>query len=219
MGQAFLGPEELGKLLGDKNFGDVPLIPAGFTEQLLNRRCPIYQDGKLIKDTHLLVFIPRSVGGKNFTARTLYDVCRKRGLAAFAPKPNTWLAHPLADGPLNESTWVLVPRRDPLCSADHHFRRKVFSEQQRIATLRYPDYRVVKFLELVTGVTLYAFVAKKRILTDCYLRCAEKAHLHGQVNVGFFEKPGMIVSVHDLECSVTMGLGLARRDEEAPAAK
>jgi hypothetical protein len=54
-----------------------PALPATITEELLNSECPLHP-GEKIKDTHLLVLVPKTVNGEPYTALKLDELCATR---------------------------------------------------------------------------------------------------------------------------------------------
>ena len=65
LGKNFLGAEEW-KAQGIE-VGTPPPIPASITKELLNSPCPLHP-GQKIKDTHILMLVPKTVNGKPYCA-------------------------------------------------------------------------------------------------------------------------------------------------------
>ncbi len=75
LGKNFLGAAEWMKGF-NVNVGAVPPIPETITRKLLNTDCPI-EPRKLIKETHILVLVPKTVNDKPYSALKLYELCSK----------------------------------------------------------------------------------------------------------------------------------------------
>ncbi|MEY4668022.1 MAG: hypothetical protein RL518_721, partial [Pseudomonadota bacterium] len=77
--------ELLGKnFLGSKawrsqgiDVGVAPPIPASVTKELLESECPLHP-GQKVKDTHILMLVPKTVNGEAYTALKLDELCAKR---------------------------------------------------------------------------------------------------------------------------------------------
>ncbi|NRA91011.1 MAG: hypothetical protein HRU43_07815, partial [Simkaniaceae bacterium] len=102
-----------GKADWAKYFGDVgaiPDIPKGMVE-ILKSRCP-FNSGQKVKDTHVLVLIPKTVNGKPFTLNLLQELIQN-------PKEKTATDFRFYSRPVKEvlgytsienSYWVLMTK-------------------------------------------------------------------------------------------------------------
>jgi hypothetical protein len=187
LGKNFLGPDEWKSQ--EIVVGAVPPIPASITKALLNEDCPLHP-GEKIKDTHVLMLVPKTVNGEPYTALKLDELCAKRkgsGDKLIIDNFSSWKSQEWAASPQAASEWVLIPKSDPdpdKVLALKHFRNKNIAGQQKVHTDYYPEYREVKTLELMTAALLYDLVNKERLLPD-YLRCEEPNPSGGRVCVGF----------------------------------
>jgi hypothetical protein len=217
LGKNLLGPDEW-KAQGIE-VGEPPPIPASITKKLLDSPCPLHP-GEKIKDTHLLVLVPKTVNGEPYTAVKLDELCATRkgsgdkliydgGDWATAWKEKDW-----ASTAQVQSEWVLIPKSDPdpkKVPADKHFRSKNIAAQQKVHDEHYPEYREVKTLELMTAVLLYDLANKERLAPD-YLRCEEPNASGGRVCVGRFDAYGLWVDVDLGDCDDDfIGRALARK--------
>jgi len=214
LGKNFLGPDEW-KSQGI-DVGPVPPIPASITKALLNQDCPLHP-GEKIKDTHILMLVPKTVNGEPYTARKLDELCDTRkgsGDKLIYDGYSNWKEQDWAKAPQATSEWVLIPKSDPdqsKVSADKHFRYKDIAKQQKVHTDHYPEYREVKALELMTATLLYDLVNKERLLPD-YLRCEEPNASGGRVCVGRFVALGLEVDAGYVDCAYDFfGRALARK--------
>jgi MoxR-like ATPase len=217
LGKNFLGPEEW-KAQGI-DVGDVPPIPTSITKKLLESECPLHP-GEKIKDTHLLVLVPKTVNGDPYTALKLDELCAERNgsgdtlIYDRADWATSWKSQGWASAPQSRSEWVLIPKSDPdpsKVSADKHFRSKNISAQQEVHETHYPEYREVKALEVMTMVLLYDLTNKERLLPD-YLRCEEPNASGGRVCVGSFDASGLrVVGDDDGRDIAAVGRALARK--------
>ena len=111
LGAHFIGPESYQEIFGVKDVGTVPPIPAGVTAELLNAECPLAKDGRKIKDTHRLVFIPSALDGAPFTINELLKLAPEaeekcgRGRLFYC----IWAGDAFANSPFTEGKWILLP--------------------------------------------------------------------------------------------------------------
>ena len=218
LGKNFLGPDEW-KAQGI-DVGPVPPIPASITKKLLDSECPLHP-GQKIKDTHLLVLVPKTVNGEPYTPLKLDELCATRKgsgdalIYAGADWANTWKTTAWASTAQSASEWVLIPKSDPDSSkvpTKKHFRNKNIAAQQKVHSKHYLDYREVKTVELMTAVLLYDLTRKERLLPGYYSRCEEPNASGGRVCVGCFYAGGLRVlddyGAYDLD---SIGRALARK--------
>jgi hypothetical protein len=220
LGKNLLGAEAWRKQGID--VGAEPALPATITEELLNSECPLHP-GEKIKDTHLLVLIPKTVNGEPYTALKLDELCatRKGSGDKLIYDGFTWLTawkgRDWASTEQVQSEWVLIPKSDPdpkKAPADKHFRSKDIAAQQNVHDTHYPEYREVKTVELMTAVLLNDLVnGDPRMLDGSnYLRCVEPNASGGRVCVGLFRADGLRVDGDYVDLvNVYIGRALARK--------
>jgi hypothetical protein len=216
LGKNFLGPEEW-KAQGI-DVGEVPPIPTSITKKLLESECPLHP-GEKIKDTHLLVLVPKTVNGEPYTALKLDELCATRkgsGDALIDGDFDSWKAQPWASAPQSRSEWVLIPKSDPdedKVPEAKHFRSKNIAAQQKVHETHYPEYREVKTVELMTAVLLNDLVNGDPRMLDGWnsLRCVEPNASGGRVCVGSFGSSGLLVVDLDVIGDVNFGRALARK--------
>ena len=208
LGKNFLGPEEW-KSQG-LDVGAVPPIPATITRELLHSECPLHP-GELIKDTHLLVLVPKTVNGEPYSALKLDEVCGERLIYSGW---DSWKSQEWASKAVLQSEWIFIPKSDPdpkKVPVAKHFRSKDIASQQKVHEEHYPEYREVKSVELMTAVLLNALLNEERLLPD-YLRCQEANAFGGRVCVGDFHAFGLGVNGAYVDYDVdVIGRALARK--------
>ena len=196
LGKNFLGAAEWMKGF-NVDVGAVPPIPETITRKLLITDCPI-EPGKKIKETHILVLIPKSVDGEPYSALKLDELCStKKGsghklIYDGADWETAWKEQPYASSHQTASEWVLIPKGDPdpaKVATDKHFRGKNIAAQDVVLRDHYKEYREVKTLEVMTMALLYDLTHKERLLPD-WLRCEEPNASGGRVCVGYFNADG-----------------------------
>jgi hypothetical protein len=216
LGKNFLGPKEWNAQ--GIYVGTPPPLPSSITEALLNSYCPLHH-GEKIKDTHVLVLVPKTVNGRPYTALELDKLCAERKgsgdklIYRGADFANTWKKCGWAKAAQVKSEWVLMPKSDPdpFVSPVKHFRRKNIAEQQKVHDDHYREYRQVKAREVMTLALLYDLVNKERLLPD-QLRCEEPNASGGEVCVGDFDAHGLLVRVcWDGNVNAYIGRALARK--------
>jgi hypothetical protein len=201
LGQNFLGAAEWQRGF-QVDVGVVPPIPKSITKELLESDCPLHP-GEKIKDTHILMLVPKTVNREPYSALKLAELCVGRkgsGDTLITPKYKEWKECDWAKAPQEASEWVLLPKRDPdpkRVPAERHFRGKNIAAQQSVHTDHYGEYREVKVLEVMTAALLNDVVNGEPRMLDCwnYLRCVEPNASGGRVLVGNFDANGLRVDV------------------------
>jgi hypothetical protein len=223
LGQNFLGVAAWKNIGVD--VGEAPPLPKSLTLELLNSECPLHPREK-IKDTHILVLVPKTVNGEPYTVLKLDELCAQRkgsGDRLIFDWATAWKSQSWAIAPQAQSEWVLIPKSDPDPERmigkygeeegdKHHFRSKDIPAQQEVHNDHYKEYREVKAVELMTAVLLYDLTHKERLLRYDYLRCKEPNAFGGRVCVGLFPADGLKVHVgfHD-NGLFSIGRALARK--------
>ena len=222
-----LGPNFLGVAAWKKigvDVGEAPPLPKSLTLELLNSECPLHP-GEKIKDTHILVLVPKTVNGEPYTALKLDELCaqRKGSGDQLIDSTTEWKEQAWAIAPQAQSEWVLIPKSDPDPERmrgkygeeegdKHHFRSKDIPAQQEVHNDHYKEYREVKAVELMTTVLLYDLTHKERLLPYEYLRCEEPNAFGGRVCVGDFGANGLQVNVaYVVSAYGFIGRALARK--------
>jgi hypothetical protein len=221
-----LGPNFLGAAEWQQGFnvavGSVPPIPKWITKELLEGDCELHP-GQLVKDTHILVLIPKSVDDKPYSALKLDELCSKtkgsgeRLIYDQHDGANKWKGESWAQAPQQESEWMLIPKRDPdpsKVSEDKYFRTKTISEQAHVYGRYVENYREAKALEVMTAALLNDVVNGERILSDCCLRTQEPTPSGGRVVVGFFDADGLgVCVVYGVNDHADVGGALVRKSK------
>ena len=213
LGKNFLGADAWRSQ--DIEVGSEPPIPPSITKALLDSPWPLHP-GQLIKETHILMLVPKTVNDKPYTALKLDELCAERkgfGDRLLQSRYEGWKSQPWAKLPQSQSEWVLLPKSDPdwKVSPVQHFRSKHITAQQKVHSDHYKEYREVKTLEVMTMALLYDLTHKERLLPD-YLRCEEPNASGGRVFVGFFNANGLEVFSDFDVCDVGyIGRALARK--------
>ena len=199
LGKNFLGAASW-KVGFGVDVGLVPPIPKEVTQSLLESPCPLHP-GQKIKDTHILMLVPKTVNGEAYTALKLDELCATRKgsgdrlIYDKRERATAWKSTSWANAPQAQSEWVLLPKSDPdpNVSPEKHFRRKDITAQQKVHEAHYSEYREVKALEVMTMALLNDVVnGEPRILDGLnYLRCIEQNASGGRVCVGYFHVSGV----------------------------
>lgn len=194
LGKNFLGAAQWEKAFG-VDVGAVPPIPNSITKALLNTPCPI-EPGKKIKETHVLMLVPKTVNGEPYSALKLDELCSTKkgsGDKLIYDGSSSWKGQSWASTEQAASEWVLIPKGDPdpaKVATDKHFRNKNIAAQDKVHDEYYNEYREVKTLEVMTMALLYDLTHKERLLSD-YVRCEEANASGGRVCVGCFDADGL----------------------------
>jgi hypothetical protein len=200
--------------------GSEPPVPTTITTEFLNSECSLHPR-KRIKDTHLLVLVPKTVNDEPYTPLKLDEICATRKgsgsklIFASTDWSIRWKSSSWASTPQEQSEWVLLPTSDPdwrNVPGEKHFRLKSIGAQQKIHERHYPEYRQARTVELMTAMLLNDLVnGEPRMLDGSnQLRCIELDPSGGRVCVGRFDAFGL--AVHNSKDSLDMvGLALARK--------
>jgi hypothetical protein len=211
LGQNFLGPTTW--TLQGIDVGEAPPIPATITQELLESQCPLHPQEQ-IKDTHLLVLIPKTVNGEPYSARKLGELCaeRQRGADMLIDETErSWRCESWAAESPTQSEWVFIPKSDPQrvsANEDKHFRLKNVVEQEAVHKAHYTEYREARTLELVTAVVLSYLTHDKKLLPEA-LRCKEGTDIGSRVCVGFFGPFGLWINVDSVDGAAYEQIGRA----------
>ena len=222
-----LGPNFLG-VAAWKNIGvevgEAPSLPKCLTLELLNSECPLHP-GEKIKDTHILVLVPKAVNGEPYSALKLDELCDTRkgsGDRLILPVATEWKEQDWAKAPQAQSEWVLIPKSDPDPERmrekygeeegdKRHFRDRYIASQREVHNDHYKEYREAKALEVMTMALLYDLTHRERLLPD-HLRCEEPNGRDGRILVGYFDADGLQVNPRHWDSpSEFVGLALARK--------
>jgi hypothetical protein len=137
LGKHFLGTAEWQQGFGVR-VGAPPPTPERLTAEFLNSSCSLHP-GETIKETHILMLMPKTVAGEPYSALKLAELCATRigaadrNILGFEPWGNEWKARAWANLPQFESEWALIPKSDPdpaRVPQDKHFRDKMIEAQQ-----------------------------------------------------------------------------------------
>jgi hypothetical protein len=199
LGRNFLGVEEWQRGFGVR-VGALPPIPGYITAELLNSNCPLHP-GQLIKDTHILVLIPKTVDGQPYSALRLEELCAARkgsGARLISGIYNDWKQAAWANASPSVSEWVLIPKSEPNprgVPEGHHFRSKNIAAQAAVYSHYEADYREAKALEVMTAAVLNDVVNGAPRMLDglSLIRCVEPSASGGRILVGVFSHSGLEV--------------------------
>ena len=187
---------------------------------VLNSSCPFWPGSK-VKDTHLLVLVPKMVSGRPFTLNFLGELIKNPNMRGYGAKYRTYgsaVQRELGGGSPNRSYWVLMTR-DVLPGSrgmSHEDHEELVSAHVQRTDL---PYGMPRTLEAATAILLHYAHTGKRLYTDnphTYTRCRERVYSYpGEypVVVGGFSPRGSMLtasstsftSVRALVCRVSEG--------------
>ena len=104
MGSNFVGPAFYARMWGEIPVEEAPRFPAGLNGDLIKSECKITGPGSRVKDTHLLVFVPKTIEGQPVS---IHKLCARLGID-FDPRE----AHASLTEQASASKWLLIPK-DP----------------------------------------------------------------------------------------------------------
>lgn len=149
LGKNFIGPESIKKLLNVSDIGSVPPIPATVTRELLNKRCPLANDGRTIAETHRLIFVPNKLDGKDLTiasfGKTALAAKDIHGRGEILPNPTWFDDKDFAHKALPSGRWILMPDRELPNSRGRNYA----NQEKELA--KFPEYHTAQAMEMVFG--------------------------------------------------------------------
>ncbi len=198
-------------------FGDVgvePPLPKDI-DIILNSPCP-YWNGKRVKETHMLVLIPKIVNGRFLTLNTLQELVQKpkHGNATHLIYSRRFVQKELGDQSISKSYWALIIKdvlpNSRTKSYSDFFGRGVSTQQALLKR----HYAVPGTLEMVTGILVHYVQSGEKLYSDrpkTFTRCKEKVEGYGLV-VGLFGDSGLRVHINHSDGSFGhTGLGALRK--------
>lgn len=178
LGNNFLGVEEWKKGLL-VNVHQPPPIPEFITRELLLSESPLHP-GEVIKDTHILLYVPKSVNGQPYSPLQLHTLCswlQTPQSPMVYTESSWWKATDWAGKSQEHPQWILIPKSDPNpddVSIERHFRGYYSSEQENIYRQYYADsYEQASALQVMTMVLLHFAVHGERLLSSVSLHTRE----------------------------------------------
>lgn len=197
----FFGSGEWSLLLGD--VGKEPSLPS-YISNMLKTPCP-YHFGKSIKDTHMLVLIPKTIDGMPFTLKKL-NYLVKNSLIGFGMRSNCYEidSSQVENKPVRESYWILITK-DVIPKS----RNKTYSDQQSVLENGYTTPTV---LELATAIITHYAQNRFHTLSIGNSRCQEKLSEGQRMIIGLHESSGIrLFSSHDNNRNPSIGVMGVRR--------
>jgi hypothetical protein len=215
LGRNFLGVDEWRRGLGVR-VGVPPNIPEYITPELLHSESPLHP-GQMIKDTHSLLLMPKTVDGRPYSALKLSEVCEKRDnnptIELF--RFEQWKECSWAPQQATKSEWILIPKSDPdpnKVASEQHFRRKSSQEQKDVVTLYAQDYEEASALQVMTQLILNFLVNGEYLLERSYLCTRESPSAGTRVLLGLFGTGGLSIIEEDKDYpDPIVGRALVRR--------
>jgi hypothetical protein len=187
----------LGEVEWKHYFGDVgsaPDLPADMVT-ILDGPCPFWPNKK-VKDTHLLVLIPATVGGVPFTLNLLGELIKHPKNGGHKTKYSYYSEHvkvQFGEHSPPRSYWLLMTR-DVLPGS----RSAGYAAQKELvagyASGGSVPYALPSVLEAATAILLHHAREGERLFGNdpwTYTRCQEMVDGHGPAVVGDFESSGL----------------------------
>ena len=217
-----LGDAVIDAAVWERYFGDVgatPPLPAGIA-QILNSPCPFWE-GKQVRDTHMLVLIPKRVSGQALTLDYLGELIKSpKGGGHKTEHRFYWggIRQAVGNQSPGRSYWVLMTR-DVLPGSrgkSYQNQRKLISEHAARTGL---DYSVPNVLEAAVVMLLHHVRSGERLYSDdpwTYTRCREltppKESLQdSRLVVGCFSSGGLYAFSYDYDSHNNVGVAGLRK--------
>jgi hypothetical protein len=196
--------------------GEEPPLPADI-DSILNNHC-FFWPNKKVKQTHLLVLIPRRVSGRSFTLNELSKLVRCEHLKDVGTKIwhyDTVVKEALGLQSPTHSYWTLIT-----CDALPLDRYKIDADQNVVLSdsLDEAGYMVPDTLEMATAILAHRIRSDEDIYPEAshsYVRCREHVTLNSPAIVGGMSSSGL--QIYNFESFIThhpsayMGVACSRR--------
>jgi hypothetical protein len=185
-----LGEAEWKYYFGD--VGSAPDLPSDMAT-ILDSPCPFWPD-QLVKDTHLLVLIPATVGGVPFTLNQLGELIKhpsNGGHSTNYRHYNDLVKAQIGEESPPRSYWLLMTR-DVLPGSRNKTHR---AQQEMVASYASQGYALPRGLEAATAILMHHVREGEQLFGDdpwTYTRCQEVVHGSPSV-VGGFGSSGLSV--------------------------
>ena len=212
-----LGDAAVGKEVWERYFGHVgknPPLPANIAE-IMDSPCPFWE-GQQVRDTHLLVLIPKHVGGKVLTLNYLGELIQRPQGGGYGTKYRyypDYVREAVGRKGSGSSYWVLMTRYVLPGSRDKGYadQCKLVSDHAARTGL---DYRLPSALEASVVMLLHHVRSGKRLYSDnpwTYTRCRDKTTHGYPVVVGGFSSGGLVVPSCSRYVSSSLGVAVLRK--------
>lgn len=193
LGKNFIGAESYKEIFG-LSVEKAPEIPAKVTLELLNSECELTNDGRKVKETHRLVYVPSKIGDRDFTINSLKDLITEqdKGAVFYEQDKARWYdEEPFANESLTKGKWILMPIVDLPGTRDKTY------DRQEPELLKYPEYHTAEALELATGLVMNYLKNNERLFSDFYGFCKTLTSSGLRVFLGDFLAVGLRVHGND----------------------
>ena len=212
-----LGDAVIDAAVWERYFGDVgatPPLPAGIA-QILNSPCPFWR-GKQVRDTHLLVLIPKRVSGKALTLDYLGELIKfPQGGGHATQYRYYWggIREAIGSQASGSSYWVLMTK-DVLPESrakSYEDQRKLVADHAKRTGL---GYKVPGALEAAVVMLLHHVRSGERLYSTSpltYTRCRDKDKDGDPVFVGGFSSGGLRVIYNNYDHSDFRGVAGLRK--------
>ena len=207
LGDAAIGPAVWNRCYG--NVGRVPLLPSGIV-QMLDSPCPFW-DGQQVRDTHLLVLIPKRVSGQEFTLNYLGELIKAPQGGSHATEYDFYwnkASEAIGSQAAGSSYWVLMTK-DVLPES----RNKSYEEQCALVAAHAKrtglGYEVPGALEAAVVILLHHARSGERLYGDdplTYTCCQERVR-GKQLVIGGLSSEGL--RINDLNYGKSISRGSA----------
>ena len=198
------GQKEWKQYFGD--VGSAPDLPSDIAA-ILDGPCPFWPD-QLVKDTHLLVLIPATVGGVPFTLNQLEELIQHPKNGGHSTKYDSYgerIKAQIGEQSPPYSYWLLMTR-DVLPES-----RKLDATQQKTFLEGRANYELPTTLETATTILMHYVRTEEYLFKgepSTYARChglisnPDAAHIRYNIYVGGFDRWGL-----SIDCPMT-GAGM-----------
>lgn len=176
--------------------GDEPSLPPNI-HKILSGPCCFWEEGRKVKNTHILTLIPKSVDGKSFTLNTLEELIQSPRGGGHATEYRYYtdaVRKEFGDQEVSRSYWVLMTTNVLDGSRNKSYREQLTFVKKHAERTGIP-YEVPRVLEAATSILMHHAKTGKRLYEDSpltYTRCQGLSGFKG-LGVGGFSSEGLRV--------------------------
>lgn len=192
-----VGKRRFGKAEWETYFGKVgeePPLPKDI-EAILNQPCPFSKNKKIkVKDTHMLVLIPKIVNGEELSLNTLGELIgdpKNRGNPTHYYSYSSDVEEMHGNTAVEQSHWVLMTRDVILGS-----KGKTYDAQKNLIP-KQQGYSLPKAIEAAVCISMeYVSSGTKLYGINTYTRCVEQTYSQSPVYIGDFGLNGFQIQAY-----------------------
>jgi F-box-like len=181
-------------LKGEDNKEELSSLPEDIAE-IFKSPCPAFR-GKKVMDTHMLVWIPKTINGQPLTLNNLGELVKRYfpyDMRGYSSGIRSCIVYELGDKPIDKSRWVLMTKNilEESINKNYASQKAIVDDLAKRTLL---PYEVPGALEAAVCILAQCFSSETRLLSDdsrkqTYITCQDNVQ-GSQVVVGSLAPTG-----------------------------